>query len=69
LVRPRTLVLKLSPPKRGTVGTPLTHGATRLTQWRPLKDDEPRYVPRSIYEGARDMARQIAGSRDGRTAR
>ena len=34
-----------------------------------LKDDEPRYVPRSIYEGARDMARQIAGSREGRTAR
>ncbi len=28
-----------------------------------------RYVPRSIYEGARDMARQIAGSWQGRTAR
>jgi hypothetical protein len=28
-----------------------------------------RYAPRSIYEGARGMARQIAGSRDGRTAR
>jgi transposase len=28
-----------------------------------------RYVPRSIYEGARDMARQIASSREGRTAR
>ena len=28
-----------------------------------------RYVPRSIYEGARDMARQIASSRQGRTAR
>ena len=28
-----------------------------------------RYVPRSIYEGARDMARQIAGSSQGRTAR
>ena len=28
-----------------------------------------RYVPRSIYEGARDMARQIASSWDGRTAR
>jgi hypothetical protein len=26
-------------------------------------------VPRSIYEGARDMARQIAGSCEGRTAR
>ena len=28
-----------------------------------------RYVPRSIYEGARDMARQIASSWEGRTAR
>src|SRR6202158_4592934 len=28
-----------------------------------------RYVPRSIYEGARDMARQIASSWKGRTAR
>ena len=28
-----------------------------------------RYVPRSIYEGARDMARQIARSWQGRTAR
>jgi IS5 family transposase len=28
-----------------------------------------RYVPRSIYEGARDMARQIASSWQGRTAR
>ena len=27
-----------------------------------------RYVPRSIYEGARDMARQIANSWEGRTA-
>jgi hypothetical protein len=27
-----------------------------------------RYVPRSIYEGARDMARQIARSREGRIA-
>ena len=26
-------------------------------------------MPRSIYEGARDMARQIAGSWQGRTAR
>ena len=28
-----------------------------------------RYVPRSIYEGARDMARQIARSSQGRIAR
>jgi hypothetical protein len=28
-----------------------------------------RKVPRSIYEGARDMARQIAGSWEGRTSR
>jgi hypothetical protein len=28
-----------------------------------------RYVPRSIYEGARDMARQIASSWEGRNAR
>ena len=28
-----------------------------------------RYVPRSIYEGARDMARQIATSWEGRTSR
>ena len=28
-----------------------------------------RYVPRSIYEGARDMARQIASSWEGRVAR
>ena len=28
-----------------------------------------RYIPRSIYEGARDMARQIARSWQGRTAR
>ena len=28
-----------------------------------------RYVPRSIYEGARDMARQIASSWEGRIAR
>ena len=28
-----------------------------------------RKVPRSIYEGARDMARQIAKSREGRTSR
>jgi hypothetical protein len=28
-----------------------------------------RYVPRSIYEGARDMARQIARSWQGRIAR
>jgi transposase len=28
-----------------------------------------RYVPRSIYEGARDMARQIARSWEGRTSR
>ncbi len=28
-----------------------------------------RYVPRSIYEGARDMARQIARSSEGRIAR
>jgi hypothetical protein len=28
-----------------------------------------RYVPRSIFEGARDMARQIASSWEGRLAR
>ena len=28
-----------------------------------------RKVPRSIYEGARDLARQIAKSREGRTSR
>ena len=28
-----------------------------------------RYVPRSIYEGARDMAREIATSWEGRTSR
>jgi transposase len=31
--------------------------------------DSARYVPRSIYEGARDMARQIARSSEGRIAR
>uniref|UniRef100_UPI0028EED1BF transposase n=1 Tax=Bradyrhizobium sp. SZCCHNRI1005 TaxID=3057276 RepID=UPI0028EED1BF len=28
-----------------------------------------RKVPRSVYEGARDMAREIASSREGRTSR
>jgi hypothetical protein len=30
---------------------------------------EPRYVPRSIYEGARDMAREIARSWEGQVSR
>src|SRR6202162_626744 len=36
---------------------------------RGCPKDPARYVPRSIYEGARDMARQIASSWEGRTAR
>jgi hypothetical protein len=36
---------------------------------RTVRVEPARYVPRSIYEGARDMARQIASSWEGRTAR
>src|SRR6202451_2803541 len=64
-----------------TTGSPVNDGAT--LRYRASKYDceacrlkprccpkEPaRYVPRSIYEGARDMARQIASSWEGRTAR
>ena len=64
-----------------TTGSPVNDGAT--LRYRASKYDceachlkprccpkEPaRYVPRSIYEGARDMARQIAGSWQGRIAR
>jgi hypothetical protein len=31
--------------------------------------EQARYVPRSIYEGARNMAREIATSWEGRTSR
>jgi transposase len=64
-----------------TTGSSVNDGAT--LRYRASKYDcqacrlkprccpkEPaRYVPRSIYEGARDMARQIASSWEGRTAR
>ena len=64
-----------------TTGSRINDGAT--LRYRASKYDceacrlklrccpkEPaRYVPRSIYEGARDMARQIANSWEGRTAR
>jgi transposase len=64
-----------------TTGSRINDGAT--LRYRASKYDcqacrlkprccprEPaRYVPRSIYEGARDMARQIARSREGRIAR
>jgi hypothetical protein len=64
-----------------TTGTLVNDGATML--YRASKHDcagcalksrccpkEPaRKVPRSIHEGARDMARQIAKSREGRTSR
>jgi transposase len=64
-----------------TTGSRIDDGAT--LRYRASKHDceacrlkgrccpnEPaRYVPRSIYEGARDMARQIANSWEGRTAR
>src|ERR1700722_15627712 len=36
---------------------------------RCFPKEPARYVPRSIYEGARDMARQIARSWEGRSAR
>ncbi len=36
---------------------------------RCCPNEPARYVPRSIYEGARDMARHIANSCEGRTAR
>jgi hypothetical protein len=35
----------------------------------PVLPQTSRRVPRSIYEGARDMARQIARSWEGRTSR
>jgi hypothetical protein len=64
-----------------TTGSRINDGAT--LRYRASKYDceacglkprccpkEPaRYVPRSIYEGARDMARQIASSWEGRLAR
>src|ERR1700688_4830875 len=64
-----------------TTGSRINDGAT--LRYRASKYDcqtcrlksrccpkEPaRYVPRSIYEGARDMARQIASSWEGHTAR
>jgi Transposase DDE domain len=64
-----------------TTGSRINDGAT--LRYRASKYDcqacrlksrccpkEPaRYVPRSIYEGARDMARQIARSWQGRIAR
>src|SRR4249920_3272005 len=64
-----------------TTSSPVHDGAT--LRYRASKYDcqacrlktrccpkEPaRYVPRSIYEGARDMARQIAKSWEGRTSR
>ena len=64
-----------------TTGSRINEGAT--LRYRASKYDcqacrlkprccpkEPaRYVPRSIYEGARDMARQIARSWEGRVAR
>jgi transposase len=64
-----------------TTGSSINDGAT--LRYRASKYDcqacalkprccpkEPaRYVPRSIYEGARDMARQIARSRQGRVSR
>jgi hypothetical protein len=64
-----------------TTGTVVNDGATIL--YRASKHDcqkcalkhqccpntPARKVPRSIYEGARDMARQIASSWEGRTSR
>ena len=64
-----------------TTGSTVNDGAT--LRYRASKYDcqacrlkpqccpkEPaRYVPRSIYEGARDMAREIARSREGRVSR
>jgi len=64
-----------------TTGSPMGDGAT--LRYRARKQDcracrlkhrccpkEPsRYVPRSIYEGARDMAREIAKSWEGRASR
>lgn len=64
-----------------TTGTPVNDGATIL--YRASKHDcqacalksrccpnsPARKVPRSIHEGARDMARQIARSWEGRTSR
>src|SRR6202050_5703149 len=42
---------------------------TARLKGRCCPKEPARYVPRSIYEGARDMARQIASSWQGRTAR
>ena len=67
--------------KLTTTGTLVNDNATML--YRASKHDcagcglklkccastPARKVPRSIYEGARDMARQIAKSREGRTSR
>ena len=64
-----------------TTGSPMGDGATlryrarkqdcracRLKH-RCCPKDPSRYVPRSIYEGARDMAREIAKSWEGRASR
>ena len=64
-----------------TTGSRVNDGATlryRATKFdcqtcrlkpRCCPKEPARYVPRSIYEGARDMARQIASSGEGRVAR
>ena len=64
-----------------TTGTLVNDGATMLyvatkrdcdrcaLKSRCCPKQASRKVPRSIYEGARDMARQIARSREGRTSR
>ena len=64
-----------------TTGSRINDGATlryRASEYdcevcrlkpRCCPKEPARYVPRSIYEGARDMARQIASSWDGRIAR
>ena len=64
-----------------TTGTPVNDGATILycaskhdcqacaLKSRCCPKSPARRVPRSIYEGARDMARQIAKSWEGRTSR
>jgi transposase len=64
-----------------TTGTPVNDDATILyraskhdcqacsLRSRCCPDTPARKVPRSIYEGARDMAREIAKSSEGRTSR
>jgi transposase len=77
----RDLYLCFGGKKLTTTGTLVNDNATML--YRASKHDcagcalklkccpstPARKVPRSIYEGARDMARQIAKSREGRTSR